>query len=330
MRNTYVLICVGIFSLTRLASEEIVIYAPVAQNILIDQRNSVRYSPINLFDDNPATVYAVTYNKISITKPLLEIYFAEPVRFDKLSIKAGYFDDKYFIMNNRVKGLKLKVFNCNNIEYDKSIVLDDKMIEQEIYNGKTIVGSKIVIYVNEIYSGTKWNDLVISDLVFHIDGTKQKASFGKGQCIYGLTFHDYKYDNQGRLIYEYSQYGKSGADEKYYKYENNKIFMAYVGMDDDPSALNYKEVSSIDDKKMKETEYFYSNGVIVSEKYVRNNSFYINQYFYDQNNRLKSIVRICENENWADKYTDFEYNQEGLLIKKTGYDDATIYTNRYN
>ena len=100
-----------IASFTKLVAQEIKVYAPVAQKFLVDEKDYVRYSPVNLFDDNSATVYAVTYNKINKKQPLLEIYFSEPAHFDKLSIKAGYFDERYFQKNDRIKNLKLKILN---------------------------------------------------------------------------------------------------------------------------------------------------------------------------------------------------------------------------
>lgn len=324
------LLCIlALFNTSIMFAEEIKIYAPVAQNVLVDENNYIRYSPINMFDYNSSTVYAVTYTTINKQQPLLEIYFAEPVRFDKMEIKAGYFDERYYSKNNRLKNLKIQIFNCSNIDYVKNIELNDKMIEQDLYNGNAIISTKIVLYINECFSGTKWDDLVISDLGFYLNGKKQNISFGKGKCVYGETYHDYKYDNLKRLIYEYSQYGHAGADEKHYKYENNKVFMAYVGMDDDPNNLNFKEISSIDEKE-DGTEFFYVNGLIVSEKIVRKNSFYISQYLYDQNKRLIGIIRICENSNWGNKYIEYEYNEDNLLIKKIGYEDATIYTKRYD
>ena len=41
-------------SFTNLAAEEIKVYAPVAQKFLVDEKDYVRYSPVNLFDYNSA------------------------------------------------------------------------------------------------------------------------------------------------------------------------------------------------------------------------------------------------------------------------------------
>ncbi len=318
----------GFAGFTNLAAEEIKVYAPVAQNFLIDEKDYVRYSPVNIFDDNSESVYAVTYSQINKKKALLEIYFSEQAHFDTLSIKAGYFDERYFQKNNRIKNLKLKILNCKNIDFDKTIELKDEMSPQNIYEGDVIVATKIILYADVVFPGSKWDDLVISDLQFYLNGKKQKVSFDKGQCITTDKYTTFEYDDKCRLVYEYIVHGKSGCERKYYKYEDNKIFMNHVWMDDLPEDSNYVEVESVEEK-LPGKELYYKDKLIAAEKYTRNSDFYISQYLYDENNRLKSIVRICENKNWDNKYIEYSYNKNNLPEKKISYRDATIYKNRY-
>ena len=329
-RKTLICFCIFlvIASFTKLAAQEIKVYAPIAQNFLIDEKDYVRYSPVNIFDDNSASVYAVTYSQINKRKPLLEIYFSEPARFDKLSIKAGYFDERYFQKNDRIKNLKLKILNCKNIDFDKTIELDDVMSSKNIYEGAVILATKIVLYADDVFPGSKWNDLVISDLQFYLNGKKQKVSFDKGQCITTDKYMTFEYDEKSRLIYEYTANGRSGSERKYYKYEGNKIFMNHVWMDDLPEDSNYVEVDSVEEK-LPGKEFYYKGKFITAEKYTRNSDFYISQYLYDENNRLINIIRICENSNWDEKYIEYSYNKNNLPEKKISYRDATIYKNRY-
>ena len=88
------------------------------------------------------------------------------------------------------------------------------------------------------------------------------------------------------------------------------------------------EVESVEEK-LPGKELYYKDTLIAAEKYTRNSDFYISQYLYDENNRLKSIVRICENSNWDEKYIEYSYNKNNLPEKKISYRDATIYKNRY-
>ena len=200
MKNKVLFVCIFIIC-TKLFGNEIKIYAPVVQNILIDKNDYVRYSPINIFDNSSDTVFAVTYSEINKGKPLLVIYFGEHAEFDCLSIKPGYFDERYFEKNNRIKKLNLKIFNCKNIEYNETVELQDKMSEQEINLGMKIIATKIEIYIQDIYSGSKWNDLVISDINFSLNGSTKKVSFDAGDCVYSSTYHKYEYDNHRLYVF---------------------------------------------------------------------------------------------------------------------------------
>ncbi len=327
MKKNILFVCIFILC-TKLFGNGIKIYTATAQKFLIDKNNYVRYSPINIFDNSPETVFAVTFNEINKKQPLLVIYFGEHAEFDSLSIRPGYFDERYFEKNNRIKKINLKIFNCENIEYNEITEFKDKMSEQTINLGKKIIATRIEIYAQDIFPGSKWNDLVISDINFLLNGIIQKVSFEAGDCVYGSTYHKYEYDNQNRIIHEYTQHGKAGADDKYYKYENDKIYKAYVGMDDNPNNLNYELVPSVNETVSKNKEFFYKNERIIAEKFTRSDSFYIRQYLYE-NEQLVSIITICENSNWMDKFTKYFYNEKGLLTQTISYEDATIFRDKY-
>ena len=47
---------------SKIFSEDIKIYAPVAQKLLIDKNDYVRYSPVNMFDNKSDSVFAVTFD----------------------------------------------------------------------------------------------------------------------------------------------------------------------------------------------------------------------------------------------------------------------------
>ena len=326
-RFAIVFFCIFILG-TKLFGNEIKIYAPVAQNFLIDKNNYIRYSPINIFDNSSETVFAVTFNEIDKRNPALVIYFGEHAEFDCLSIKPGYFDERYFEKNNRIKKMNIKIFNCRNIEYNETIEFQDKMSEQKVNIGKKLIATKIEFYIQDIFPGSKWNDLVISDINFLLNGTIKKVLFDTGDCAYCSTFHRYEYDNQNRIIHEYTQYGKSGADDKYYKYENDKIYKAYVGMDDDPNNLKFELIDSIKEPTSIDEELFYKDGKIIAGKYKYFNRFSIKQYIYNDN-QLVSRITICENSDGMDKFTKYVYNENGLLIKTESYDDGTLFRSRY-
>lgn len=113
MKNTKIWLVAVLFAVFSAAAfaQDAKIYSVVAQNFLKDKNDFLRYSPMNMFDDESSTVFAVTYGEINSAKPVFEIYFYEPLHFDSMRIKAGYFDARYFERNNRIKQLKLSVLN---------------------------------------------------------------------------------------------------------------------------------------------------------------------------------------------------------------------------
>ena len=309
-------------------TESIKIYAPIAKSMLISKDDLTEYSTVNLFDDDPATIYAVDYLTLDKKGWLLEIRFSEPAVFDTLSVKGGYFDKNRFKKNERIKDLSIEIWNCRNKDYEKSLVLKNKMEEQTLYSGEKIIATKIRINVDSIYS-SKSGYLVISDLNFYLGGKRLPVYFGKGKCIFGEDFTWYKYDEQGRLSEKMHQAGHAGGHTENYKYEDGKTFVQAISWEeDDDFEPEFVEVKTEQKKGM---EFFKSGEKIVAEKYTESydNSFYINQYFYGNKGELGCLVRICENSNWANDFTEFVYNENGQLIEKIGYEDATIYNERY-
>lgn len=313
---------------TFLFAEEIKIYAPIAQNFLIDRNNYVRYSPLNMFDDKSDTVFAVTYDEIDKTKPLVEIYFSEPAVFDRVSIKAGYFDNRYYEKNNRIKELEIKIFNCKNLDFEKKVFLQDEMKEQNIYGEKKIIATKIEIYGRSVYEGSKWNDLVISDLNFYLADEKLPVSFDIGKCTTCTVYRKYEYDNLSRIIHEYVAMGKSGGKDNYYKYENNKIKFASSWDGEKINDSDFAEVDSVVRDGDKNTELIYANDLLIAKKYSDKNRFYINQYLYDSDT-ISAEIRICQNSNFDEKFTKYKYNSDGQIREISDYGDGTIYKFRY-
>ena len=86
---------------TSLFAQNAVIHSVLVSDFLKDEKNVLRYQPMNMFDSSSDTVFAVTENKQLLSKPLINIYFADPIEIDSISIKAGYFDSRYFENNDR-------------------------------------------------------------------------------------------------------------------------------------------------------------------------------------------------------------------------------------
>ena len=212
---------------TTLFAENAVIHSVLVTDFLKDEKNVLRYQPLNMFDSSSDTVYAVTENKQLLSKPLINIYFAEPIEIDSLSIKAGYFDNRYFENNDRIKKITITVNNAKSTPIkDKSFILNDEMKIQKLDLSKTVKATEIHITINEVYQGKKWNDLVISDLFFCKNSNNYSVSFGCNpeKSVTGEVRYNRKFDSNGNLLSETLQEGKSGSAEITYEYnEYNQL-----------------------------------------------------------------------------------------------------------
>ena len=241
------LLCILTFGIcTSLFAENAVIHSVLVTDFLKDEKNVLRYQPLNMFDSSSDTVYAVTGNKQLLSKPLINIYFAEPVEIDSLSIKAGYFDSRYFENNDRIKKLTITVNNAKSTPVkDKSFILNDEMKIQKLDLGKTVKATEIHITINEVYPGKKCNDLVISDLFFCKNSNNYSVSFACNpkMCVTGEARFNRKFDSKGNLLSETLQEGKSGSADITYEYNEYNQLICKKEIWDDPNNPEVKKYS---------------------------------------------------------------------------------------
>ncbi len=140
-----------------------------------------RYSPLNAFDGNKKTCYAVNREKFVFT-----ITFKKRIIFDEIRIAAGLFaNEKYYKFNNRVKEIKVKFYRLNkgtdpfryseNVFYNKSYLLEDKKEYQSMkigrdYDGNYYYVKYLSFYCKSTYKGAKYNDTCVSDIRFFYKG----------------------------------------------------------------------------------------------------------------------------------------------------------------
>ena len=84
-------------------SQDIKLAAIACQDMLLDQKDSLRYSVLNTIDNNSGNVYAVENVKTIKGKVFIGFYLEESVKIDSIVLEHGYFDSKYFDANNRLK-----------------------------------------------------------------------------------------------------------------------------------------------------------------------------------------------------------------------------------
>lgn len=94
-----------------------------AQSFLRDEKNIIRYNPLNVFDNNPDTVFAVNGKSFDNDEPLVQIFLGNSISIDEIRIKAGYFDKRYFKANYRIKSGEIVLFDVKGGAGQKRISL---------------------------------------------------------------------------------------------------------------------------------------------------------------------------------------------------------------
>ena len=113
-------------------SQDIKLAAIACQDMLLDQKDSLRYSVLNTIDNNSGNVYAVENVKTIKGKVFIGFYLEESVKIDSIVLEHGYFDSKYFDANNRLKTIQvIKKLNGESVSKEK-FTLQDKMEPQKL------------------------------------------------------------------------------------------------------------------------------------------------------------------------------------------------------
>ncbi|MBQ6566201.1 MAG: hypothetical protein IJL80_04015 [Treponema sp.] len=177
-----------------------------AQSFLRDEKNIIRYNPLNIFDNNPDTVFAVNKKSFDSSEPLVQIFLGNSISIDEIRIKAGYFDKRYFKANYRIKSGAIALFDGKGELARKEFLFADAMSAQSVMFGPSSEVCKIQIYVSELYDCEKWDDIVISDISFCFHGSEYRCDYG----AYGNAYASYKerneYDGKGLLIRQSKDY----------------------------------------------------------------------------------------------------------------------------
>ena len=336
------ILCLFMFGIcTTLFAENAVIHSVLVTDFLKDEKNVLRYQPLNMFDSYSDTVFAVTENKQLLSKPLINIYFAEPIEIDSLSIKAGYFDNRYFENNDRIKKITITVNNAKSTPIkNKSFILNDEMKIQKLDLSKTVKVTEIHITINEVYPGKKWNDLVISDLFFCKNSNNYSVTYGCNPdlSVSGEARYNRKFDSNGNLLSETLQEGKSGSAEITYEYnEYNQLICKKEIWDDpnNPEVKNYSYKTNKDKYPADTTIAYNSDGTIktVTEKnwrgtktyYFENNlciaesvgkDFIIYQY---KNMKKLFGIQVCSEYGYP-MFQTLKYDSNNNIVEEVWYE----------
>lgn len=323
---------------TGLWCENINIYQVIPQDMIVDT-DPIRYSVLNLIDDNPGTVYAIENKRINPKTPFLRFYFCDPISISGFKIKPGYFDPKYFNLNNRISEIRITRRYKGKIVGEREILkFTDEMVEQIVNLKKTYECSEIYIEIMGVFKGSKWDDTVVSDIKF-LNGTIALTPLltGSGRNVTGEYYHNIEYVNKN-ISHEHYQYGKSGDEDRYYLRNYNGRISVELNLEMDteniinyfyknPNDINPKEkvVYDQDGTIVQKVLFEYSGNKLTTENYLMGET-YINKYFYngDTISRIETNSKIAPDRN---KILTYYYSNDKIIAEKKsvlGKEEETV------
>ena len=156
-----------------------------ATSALPDEGPSFRYGPDQAFDGNPATAWNEGTDGNGVGE-VFAIHFAEPVKINRIEFMAGYFDERWFSANCRVKSMEINLFEGEgNTVYRNSIDLADEMIAHALRLGRIVEITHAEFTINTVYPGSKWNDLAFAEVQFFVDENHIELDMSNADVVIG-------------------------------------------------------------------------------------------------------------------------------------------------
>lgn len=203
---------------------------------LVDRPPEWSYSVKNLFDGNKASAWCTKFNKedenMSVSdEGFLKIYFQKPVYIKSIKIWNGYQKTKeLYNANHRVKDLYIEKVLAGGRTYplDNKVQLKDSMDAQEISMSEGWTQSinlfrtkELIFDILDIYSGSKYDDLCISEMQINI--SKDINYFPS------ITWQDLKKLIDAGRIKNNSGWSWSGLNEDSYRLFNDLLYYVLTG-----------------------------------------------------------------------------------------------------
>jgi hypothetical protein len=333
-------------------SQEVSILAVDAQPFIKDEKNLLRYMPLNIFDGDSSTVYAKNFDSFDKEKPIIQIYLGNKIKINSIKIKNGYFDKLYYNKNYRIKSGYISLFNKNDSLINKQLFnLEDNMIVQTIHLLKAYEVKKIEIYVESLYLSEKWKDIVISDLIFSLDTKDYSVVYGLKENAYNSYIESRKYGVTNKIQYKHEEFVKLFGFEYRYVYDSkDRLISSYKSGGDGPGgSITVCEYNSPDNKypsiiyqyndynfddepeKIINPYILDKSGLVISKqdfdgiyKYIYNDE-QLSEELIEKSNKIKKVYyqnKKCIASDEGNWFYVFVYDRKGLPKYK-----IPVYTN---
>ena len=135
-------------------------------SLLTEKRDRNMYQPVKVFDGKPDTGWAENAPGSGLGNAI-EITFAKPVTADKLLVSPGWFDQRYWIIDNRLRVLAIEL---DDVRLEGNF--KDQMVPQEVdlHGAKTFTRARFII--RDVYRTAKDDDSCISEIEFRLGNRK--------------------------------------------------------------------------------------------------------------------------------------------------------------
>jgi hypothetical protein len=127
-----------------------------------------KYALIHLVDGNPDTSWVEGVEGDGVGEKVT-IILSNKARLKRFRIRNGYWEEKYWSMNNRVRDLML--VGDNGISFTQT--LEDIPDEQAIILPEEWETGEITFIIQSVYPGSKWQDTAITEIT--IDEVKKSS-----------------------------------------------------------------------------------------------------------------------------------------------------------
>ena len=143
----------------------------VASSTLTPEASTTyRYNAELMFDGNPLTAWAEG-GAGSGEGETVVVSFSDPVRFDEIEVMPGFFDQRWYKSNARVKELQIDLYGASDDQVGGGTAsFTDTMTPQRVRMGAEGI-EKVVITIVSVYAPEQ-KDLAISEISFWNSGAK--------------------------------------------------------------------------------------------------------------------------------------------------------------
>ncbi len=299
---------------------------------LKDAKDPLLFHSLRAFDGDPVTCW-VEGEGLSGTGESVTVIMEKQVRVDAVAVIPGFFDERLFRKNNRLKSAVLKLD-----EFSIDLAFRDEMILQTTELKRPVDATKITLTIGDVYRGTDWDNTCVAEIELLFKKNKialivpfdELVKSKKIKTVMTAEIHD----SPGRAIvpirekfvYSYGEHGYLVKKAKFVKdtpmeydtYEYDKAgnvttVVTFTGSGDIFSSIRYE----YDDSNQPLLKiYLNMNG----EEYQRE------EYTYDDKGKTTS-ERLLYNDGEEKSYKEYSYiYKNGLVIEsKATKKDGSVY-----